>query len=59
MLPPDYAMILGALIASGALWSIERRQDGRPIHAIAVHADVPLLTSGATMVLLGAMKLVA
>lgn len=57
--PAEIEMVLGALGVSLALWSLQRRQAGKPMHPDAAKADVGLLVFGALLVLVGVARQLA
>lgn len=50
---PELQAILGALGISFALWSIQRRREGRPMHPDAAKSDKWLLVFSVLMLLIG------
>ncbi len=53
---PDIDIILGGLGMSFALWSIRRRQLGKPVHPDAAKADGWLLAFAAALVCIGVAR---
>lgn len=47
---------LGGLGVGFALWSIERRRAGKPMHPDARKADIGLLAFGVLLVVIGVMR---
>lgn len=53
LFPPEVQAILGALGMSFALWSIQRRRNGKPTHPDAAKSDGWLLAFSVLMVGVG------
>ena len=53
LLGPEVQAIVGALGVSFALWSLQRRREGRPMHPDAAKSDAWLLLFSALMVAIG------